>query len=119
MKLSLGIRALSLSLNKERVARRIATATMRDASIDISFARSSAPSSKQPLRGLALSGTLGDLEIIDGSARRREWVRFVLLVLNRLGLPRVVQLLILGQHRRHELGPPVLMEAHPDDGDDY
>ena len=73
MKLSLGIRALSLSLNKERVARRIATATMRDASIDISFTRSSAPSSKQPLRGLALSGTLGDLEIIDGSARRREW----------------------------------------------
>ena len=40
---------------------------------------------------------------------RREWVRFVLLVMNRLGLPRVVQLLILGQHERHELGPPVLI----------
>ena len=35
---------------------------------------------------------------------RREWVRFVLLVMNRLGLPRVVQLLILGQLKRHELG---------------
>ena len=35
---------------------------------------------------------------------RREWVRFVLLVLNRLRLPRVVQLLILGQLKRHELG---------------
>ena len=50
---------------------------------------------------------------------RREWVRFVLLVMNRLGLLSVVQLIILGQHERHELGPPVLMEAHPDDGDDY
>ena len=50
---------------------------------------------------------------------RREWVRFVLLVMNRLRLLSVVQLIILGQHERHELGPPVLMEAHPDDGDDY
>ena len=35
---------------------------------------------------------------------RRGWVRFVLLVLNRIGLPRVVQLLVLGQLKRHELG---------------
>ena len=49
---------------------------------------------------------------------RREWVRFVLLVFNRLELPRLVQLKVLGQLKRHELGPPVLMERHPDDNDD-
>ena len=49
---------------------------------------------------------------------RREWVRFMLLAFNRIGLPRVVQLIVLESLKRHELGPPVLMEKHPDDDDD-
>ena len=40
-----------------------------------------------------------------GQPARRAWVHFVLLAFHRLELPRVVQLLVLGQLKRHELGP--------------
>ena len=91
MSVRLSLRALSLRLNKEKIARHVATATMRDASVTIAFAaeqagrdddgESSKPSATGPAkvkeaipkRGIAVTGAIGDLEILDGGATQPEW----------------------------------------------
>ena len=45
---------------------------------------------------------------------RRAWVHFVLLVLNRLELPIILHQKVVEMLKRHELGPPALMEIHYD-----